>query len=146
MIEKLKKLLKVSSVGISHLTNTAKEYVLLEDDTFLEIGKNCFLLEGMLFTVKIENNSLITSQVKERYNLCYGISLVNVINLLSNIDYQLLSITKIKEDYSSYFVITVKNKNSYYDFRSFTFKETNSLYEFSHSDLCHFLIDKYQID
>jgi hypothetical protein len=146
MIEKLKKLLNVTSKGRRHQTNTAKEYVLLEDDTFLEIGKDCFLLDGMLFVVKIEDNKLITTQVKERYDICYGISLTNIITLLYNKDYQLLSITKIKEDYNSYFVITVKNINSYYDFRSFTFKETNSLYEFSHSDLCHFLIDKYQID
>jgi hypothetical protein len=145
MVEKLKKLLKVVSEGRSHLTNTAKEYVLLGDDTFLEIGKDCFLINGMLFIVEIRDNKLIPKQVNEKYTICYGVSLTNVITLLHNVDYQLLLITKIVESHYSYFVITVKNINSPYDFRSFTFKETNNLYEFTYSDLFHFLISKYNI-
>lgn len=144
-MERIKQLLKITSEFRSHRNNMAKEYIFLENGEFLTLGIECLIFNNDLFRIITkEDSNLSMIKVVEKYTLCYGISLTNIITLLSNKEILIIGINTFK-DYNGNreYVITLKEK--YSPIQSFSFKETNDLKSFEDSELGYFICNLYEI-
>ena len=137
----LKTLLKETSEFTYHHNNTSKEYALLEDDRWLEIGKDCCIVDNRyLVLYTIEENKIISNIFKGKYTICYGISITNICSLLLRKNCDIISINRINEKHFNHYVLTVKKE--YREVKSFIFRETWSLTDFESSDICQFILNE----
>jgi hypothetical protein len=139
----LKDILKETSQYAHHANNTAKEYALLESGEWLELGKDCCLVERKhLLRYKIKENTISSEIVQEKFTICYGISITNICSLFLKKDWDVISINRISDEYSKYYILTIKKENEN-RIKCFNFYETWSLKDFEQSEMCQFLISLY---
>jgi hypothetical protein len=145
-MEKIKQVLKITSEFRSHKDNMAKEYALLENGEFLTLGRDCLLFENrsLLRIERVEGGKIRTSHIEEKYTLCYGISLTNIISILANKDVQIVGINTYKGERDRKYVLTLLKKYSQIP-ESYFYDGDSSLERFEHSDLGYFICQLYSI-
>ena len=146
-MEKIKQVLKITSEYRFHPDNMAKEYVLLENGEFLQLGRDCMLYKNryLLRVNTTDDGKIKTSLIDEKYTLCYGISLTNIISILANKEVFILGIDTYKDDREQRkYVVTIKQKNRHNP-ESYYFNESSTLQDFEKSELGYFICDLYGI-
>lgn len=140
-------LLKVTSEHRSHRSNLAKTYVLFESGEFVELGIN-YSIVGDKHIIKHEvvDNVIKSKIIYEKYVLCYGISLPNIITLLHNKGIQILGIaTHIsKNTMMREYSITLLGVNMIRP-QAFRFIEDYNFNTFGHTEIGDYLLEIYKI-
>jgi len=140
--DRVKNLLKETSYYVHHGSNMAKEYILMEDGEWLTIGQNCININRNLYKTIEEDGNTKFEHIKDKYVLCYGISLTNIISIMIKKKVEVLSIVRYDEDdYYKYYVITVLARNSRPT--AYKFNETHSLEDFESTELGDFVCTLY---
>jgi hypothetical protein len=149
---KVLQLLEITSKYRHHSSNTAKEYLLLEGtNEFLEIGKEAFYIKKHThkpYRVKMkeDNTGWTFEPIDEKYTLCYGLSLTNIVSLFHNVGCNVINISRCENARytgNMEYVLTISKKNGTYEV--LTYQEPNSLADFYFSDICTQLLKLYNL-
>jgi hypothetical protein len=145
-MDKIKQVLKLTSEFRSHQHNMAKEYALLENGEFLTLGRDCiFVNNRYLMRVEVKENKIHTSHITDKYTLCFGISLTNIISILANKDVKIVGINTYKDERDRKYVLTLLKKYSQIP-ESYFYDGDSSLERFEHSDLGYFICKLYDVE
>lgn len=147
-MEKIKKVLEISSKDVYHQNNLAKEYAIFENGDFLEIGKDCLIFENRYLFKLIRKDiddkiSISLERTDEKYTLCYGISLENVCSLLRRKGFDIICINVIKENdrYPTKYNLTIHHESGY--FETYIFLPSYNLKQFEETELGRLLCQLY---